>query len=444
MDRSLTLMIMIEETEVVVSLKIDQDEQVENLKALIEVESGILLNDQLLTYNGRELQPNSARVNEFQIQDNDMLQLSRKQLLAPTRNQQQQQPVLPQQQVPDAQQFANSIRANPDILQQILSSNPALADAVLRNDLPVLRDFLQRQDAARRTQEAEQFRRANMFNADPFNLEAQKAIEEEIRMENVNENFANATEFTPEAFGRVVMLYIDCEVHNTPIKAFIDTGAQMSIMSQSCAERCGIMRLLDRRWNGIAKGVGTARIIGRIHVVQIKIGKAFFPCSITVLESQGQDLQFILGLDMIRRHQIILDLKNSELVIGTEKAPFLAEKDIPFLKEEEEQELKDHLAPPTTSPQILVHPPIASATTTTAQPRTNTTTVTTNTNNRPPALVPVPVPAPVPAPAPENPLSPMEQAVRQLMNIGARRDEAIRLLTRYDGNVDLAASRFFG
>merc|ERR1712151_319580 len=101
------------------------------------------------------------------------------------------------------------------------------------------------------------------------------------------------------------MLYIDCAVNGTDLKAFVDSGAQMTIMSKNCAERCGIMRLLDKRFSGVAQGVGTAKILGRIHLATMKIGQSHFLVSITVLDDQNMD--FLIGLDMLRRHQCSID-----------------------------------------------------------------------------------------------------------------------------------------
>lgn len=97
-------------------------------------------------------------------------------------------------------------------------------------------------------------------------------------------------------------------------------------MSKRCAERCGITRLIDTRYSGIAQGVGQGKILGRVHSVVIKIGSQHLACSLSILDSVGPE--FLFGLDMLKRHQILINLREDRLEIGGEHISFLAEHEI--------------------------------------------------------------------------------------------------------------------
>lgn len=79
------------------------------------------------------------------------------------------------------------------------------------------------------------------------------------------------------------MLCINCEVNGHPVKLLVDSGAQMIMTDQAPAESCNIMRLVDYWWAGMAKGMGSQKIIGTVHLVQVQKEADFLACSFSIL-----------------------------------------------------------------------------------------------------------------------------------------------------------------
>ena len=78
----------------------------------------------------------------------------------------------------------------------------------------------------------------------------------------------------------------------------------------------------------MAVGVGTSKILGRVHAADMEIMGKFFTCSFTVLEDNKVDLLF--GLDNLKRHQCVIDLISNNLHMRNYEiaVPFLGEGDI--------------------------------------------------------------------------------------------------------------------
>ena len=133
------------------------------------------------------------------------------------------------------------------------------------------------------------------------------------------------------------MLYVDVKVNGHPVQAFVDSGAQSTIISKNCAEACNILHMMDTRFAGIAYGVGQSKILGRVHIAHMDFGSEQLPMSFTVLEDNKIDLLF--GLDNLKRHQCSIDLVDHKLHLckGEFSIPFLPDGNIKKNKFEDER-----------------------------------------------------------------------------------------------------------
>ncbi|KMZ74046.1 DNA damage-inducible protein 1 [Zostera marina] len=308
-----------------ITVEVDPNESVENVKALLEVETGVAIQKQQLQFNGKEM-GDSERLNGIGVGEGDLITMTQKASAGvPNRD----LSLNSDGSAVNAIAFQEHIRQDSQSMAHLFQNDPSLAQAFLGNDINTLQNLLRERHQRTLELRRKENEQLALMYSDPFDIESQKKIEESIRQKGIDENWQAAIEHNPESFAGVVMLYVDMEVNGIPIKAFVDSGAQSTIISKRCAESCGLLRLLDQRYKGIAVGVGQSEILGRIHVAPIKIGSTFYPCSFAVLDTSNMD--FLFGLDMLRKHQCIIDLKENVLRVGAGEVsvPFLQEKDIP-------------------------------------------------------------------------------------------------------------------
>ena len=175
-----------------------------DLKAVIQSDTTIAPQTQILYHNGRELSDDSQTLGQCQIKEDDMLAL----LVRPPPGSRGG----PSRQVRSGQTGGNAqggrrsgqdpeflrlqALGDPRILQQIRTVNPELADAV--QDPTRFKRVLEEMEKENEARDAEKQRKLAQLNEDPFNPESQATIEEMIREDRVRENLQDAFDYNPE------------------------------------------------------------------------------------------------------------------------------------------------------------------------------------------------------------------------------------------------------
>ena len=176
-----------------------------DLKGYIESETNIPAAAQRVYYGNRELVEDSKTLQQCGMTGDSMLGVQVRNPQAPSEG--SSRPVRPQRRgqqqtgsrqgtQADPEMIRLQAMGNPNILATIRASDPDLANAV--QDPARFRQIFEDKLRQKVEMDAEIQRRNDLLSADPFNVDAQREIEEMIRQEGVIENLQNAMEHNPE------------------------------------------------------------------------------------------------------------------------------------------------------------------------------------------------------------------------------------------------------
>ncbi|MES1910895.1 MAG: hypothetical protein MHM6MM_003416 [Cercozoa sp. M6MM] len=303
-------------------------------------------------------------------------------------------------------------RSDPQLLAQIAAADPQLGMAVSSGQVAVEAYLAARQADVRMQQANADLppALAHRMRTTPNDPETQRLYMEYLRHANIQSNLEQALHHLPETFAQVVMLYVPVKVNGVNLVAFVDSGAQITTLSKEMAEKTNLMRLVDSRYRTRLQGVGTSETLGRVHAADVVIGGQHLMSSFTITD--GMNVDMLLGLDLLRRHQIIIDLKHNCLVVNDVQVPFLSEAQVP--RERERRRLEQEQQQQREQEQQQQQ--------NTADGASHTSASMSNPSSNPNAQDP---------------------NVQRLIALGVPREQAPALLQAANGNVELAVSLFF-
>jgi len=281
------VLINLENTDDIREIYLEGYDTLLNLKIIIEAEFNIPKNQQLIKYQNKTLSNDSAPFSTFNVIEDDILvvslnpisqnnTLNLSQIFDNAMKNISTNPMVSfhQTQVKtECNRIKNIYLSDPGEMSILFNTDPELAEAIVSDSDKILEELISKRIQAYEDKKRKEMNEYNkLLNSDSQDPDAQKKIADIIKWKNIDENLKMAHEYLPESFCHIDMLFINIEINKQNITALVDTGAQTTIISQDLAEKCGLFNLCDTRYSGIAKGVGTSKILGVVHAAQIKVG----------------------------------------------------------------------------------------------------------------------------------------------------------------------------
>ncbi|PWO00639.1 hypothetical protein FA09DRAFT_107943 [Tilletiopsis washingtonensis] len=335
-----------------------------------------------------------------------------------------------------AEMLRQQIIADPQLMAQLRSARPQLAEAVHGPPERFLELLNAERQAADAATLARQRAEMELAAADEFDIDAQRRIEEAIRQERVMENLESAMEYNPEAFGTVTMLYVDSEVNGVKASHNHEPGLCRALRHHAahrhalCGHRARRGHGQDPRPHPPSSGACSPARHGAIADSWHSSSSATSSSS----PSPSPGVDFLFGLDQLKRHQMSIDLAQNALICDGRKIRFLSEHELPASATFGEEDAA------ATSSGAAAPAAAAAAGSSAAAPASSSAAALAPRAQAPPAPA---APAPPSAPAPAAGSRWPAESVQQLRDLGATESQAIAMLDAAGGNVDAAASFLF-
>ena len=206
--------------------------------------------------------------------------------------------IIPRRYLNDLESLQREIRNKPTILDYLLHEDTRLANAILSEETVLLAEFLfGKQDEERNSTDIEKKKTKTIAKT---KYEA-RVRNPELRRENIRRS----------------RIFVDVLVNGKTVKALVDTGAELSIVTSKLIEECELDEYVDKSYKGTVVGMGSQKITGRIHCMNVKLKNSTFPISLICVNHQMSS-PFLIGLNFLWRHGAIINLREETLRIGLE------------------------------------------------------------------------------------------------------------------------------